>query len=187
MKDWEALKSDLIALFDEIHKDDLDGITPELAPMIELPTSPIEAIGSEKELAIYLDMHLYVLAKDGLINQEIIDRHVDFFGHHGIPSDLSEFVETIDERRNEMENGAAPMDKQALRRRWRQQLGAWLRDARIRSELTLRQVADLSGVDKNAISRIEAGRVNATIDTIFSLLEVYGDNLIIDCIKHEIR
>ncbi len=177
MKNWQALKEDLITLFNQLHKDDLNNVPAELAPMFELPTSPVEGIDSEQELAIYLDGSLYSLIKDSYITQEIVDRHIDFFREHGISTDLSDFRERVE--------GAT--DKQDIRRRWRRQLGDKLRAMRLNRDMTLRQASDLSGVDKNAISRIESGRANATIDSIFSLIEVYGDGLIIDPRKHEIR
>ncbi len=176
MKNWQALKEDLVELFNQIHKDDLNNVPAELAPMFELPTSPVCGIDSEQELAIYLDGSLYSLIKDSYITQEIVDRHIDFFREHGIPTDLSDFRVRVEAN-----------DKQDLRRRWRRQLGDKLRAMRLNQDLTLRQASELSGVDKNAISRIEAGRANATIDSIFSLIEVYGDGLIIDPRKHEIR
>ncbi len=173
MKNWQALKEDLVELFNQIHKDDLNNVPDELAPMFELPTSPVCSIDSEQELAIYLDGSLYSMIKDGYLNQEIVDRHIDFFGEHGIPTNLTEFCDRVEAK--------------DIRRHWRRQLGDKLRAMRLNRDMTLRQASELSGVDKNAISRIESGRANATIDSIFSLIEVYGDGLIIDPRKHEIR
>lgn len=187
MKDWQALKNDLVELFNQLHKDDLANVPAELAPMFELPTSPVAAIGTEEELALYLDGSLYSLIKDGYITQEIVDRHDDFFRDYGIPTNLYDFFLTVEKNREEMEESEDSSEKKAVRRRWRRQLGDRLRTMRLNRDLNIRQAAELSGVDKNAISRIEAGRVNAYIDSIFSLIEVYGGGLIIDPTKREIR
>ncbi len=60
---------------------------------------------------------------------------------------------------------------QDAKRELRQRVGAIIRTARNARELSVVELSNLTGVDKNQICRIEAGRTNATIDTIGSLAE----------------
>lgn len=188
MKDWTNLKEDLAENCEKTFRDDMSGLSPEFLAMFDEPMSiEIKKLGTEAELASYLDRHMCMLIEKGYITQEIIDKHLPLFQHHGLPTNIEEYMASVEERRKMREASADLTDPQDIRRRWRQQLGDKLRYTRRVRGLTIRQAAELSGVDKNAISRIEAGRANATIDSIFALIEAYKADLIIDTSKREIR
>jgi HTH-type transcriptional regulator/antitoxin HipB len=53
-----------------------------------------------------------------------------------------------------------------------EQLGALIRDERIRRSLTQQELADLTGTGQKTISRIENGNEGATLATVFKLLAV---------------
>jgi HTH-type transcriptional regulator/antitoxin HipB len=52
------------------------------------------------------------------------------------------------------------------------QLGALIREERVRRGLTQQQLADLTGTGQKTISRIENGNEGATLETVFRLLAV---------------
>jgi HTH-type transcriptional regulator/antitoxin HipB len=52
------------------------------------------------------------------------------------------------------------------------QLGALIREERIRRNLTQQELADLAGTGQKTISRIENGHEGATLETVFRLLAV---------------
>ena len=52
------------------------------------------------------------------------------------------------------------------------QLGALLREERIRRNLTQQELADLTGTGPKTISRIENGNEGARLETVFKLLAV---------------
>ena len=58
------------------------------------------------------------------------------------------------------------MDKQTLR----EVIGLRIKRAREKKGLTIRQLADMSGVPYTNISLIESGKKNATLDTIEKLI-----------------
>lgn len=187
MKDWEKLKEDLVERYNKTYYDTLSGTSPELLAIFEEPKSPVKDIETEEELASYLDKFFCIPIENGNLTQDIIDKHLAFFERHGLPTIIEEYLASVEERRKMREMSTDITDKQEIRRRWRQQLGDRLRVIRQVRELTIRQAAELSGVDKNIISRIEAGRANATIDSIFALIEAYKADMIIDPGKREIR
>lgn len=65
---------------------------------------------------------------------------------------------------------STPEVRQATRKR----VGRIINEARESRGLSLRALSDMSGIDKNQISRIEAGRLNATLDTITALATALG-------------
>ena len=52
------------------------------------------------------------------------------------------------------------------------QLGALIREERIRRNLTQQELAHLTGTGQKTISRIENGNEGATLETLFKLLAV---------------
>ena len=52
------------------------------------------------------------------------------------------------------------------------QLGALIREERVRRNLTQQELADLTGTGQKTISRIENGNEGATLETVFRLLAV---------------
>lgn len=74
----------------------------------------------------------------------------------------------------------SPENKKTLHRSTRKYIGQQLKEARDEAGLSIRQLASLTGVDKNQISRIEAGRANPTIDTITTLAEMLGLSIFIE-------
>ncbi len=187
MKDWEKLKEDLVERYNKNYYDTLRGTPPELLAIFEEPKSPAKDIASEEELASYLDSFFFPLIEKGNLTQDLIDKYLTLFDRHGLPINIGEYLASVDERKKIREETSDITDQQEIRRRWRQQLGDRLRGMRRVRELTIRQASELSGVDKNIISRIEAGRANATIDSIFALIEAYKADMIIDPGKREIR
>ncbi|MDE5886441.1 MAG: helix-turn-helix domain-containing protein [Muribaculaceae bacterium] len=65
------------------------------------------------------------------------------------------------------------------RQQRRKSLGNQLRDAREEIGLSLLQVEEETGISEKTIARIEAGRTNATIDTIGTLATAYNTKVII--------
>lgn len=61
-----------------------------------------------------------------------------------------------------------------INRETRQRIGAQLHETRIAKSMSLRELSEISGVDKNIICRIEAGRANTTLDTINALATALG-------------
>jgi transcriptional regulator with XRE-family HTH domain len=57
--------------------------------------------------------------------------------------------------------------------------GELLREARQRHGVTQRRLAIRAGTGQSAISRIEAGRVSPTFETLGSLLDLLGENLVV--------
>jgi HTH-type transcriptional regulator/antitoxin HipB len=53
-----------------------------------------------------------------------------------------------------------------------EQLGALIREERVRRNLTQQELADLTGTGQKTISRIENGNEGATLATVFKLLAV---------------
>lgn len=56
----------------------------------------------------------------------------------------------------------------------RKRIGRLINEAREARGLSLRALSEASGVDKNQISRIEGGRLNASLDTITALATALG-------------
>ena len=54
------------------------------------------------------------------------------------------------------------------------QLGALVREERLRRQLTQQDLADRSGTGQKTISRIETGNEGASLETVFRLLAVLG-------------
>lgn len=65
-------------------------------------------------------------------------------------------------------------DPKNVRREVRRAIGAKLKEARTAQGMTVRSLAEASGVDKSQISRIEGGRANATLDTITAMAAILG-------------
>lgn len=61
-------------------------------------------------------------------------------------------------------------NRSSVNRRFRQLVGAILKEAREKRGMSVRQLADETGVDKSMICRIEGGRSNSTIDVYCALL-----------------
>ena len=72
--------------------------------------------------------------------------------------------------------GAAPM------RPWRIKLGEALAERRKSAGLTQQQLAENTGIDQAAISRIESGRGNPTLATLEALAEGVGGALSVDVV-----
>ena len=53
-----------------------------------------------------------------------------------------------------------------------EQLGARIREERIRRNLTQQELAGLTGTGQKTISRIENGNEGATLETVFKLLAI---------------
>lgn len=68
-------------------------------------------------------------------------------------------------------------DPKEVRRGHRKRIGKALREAREEAGMSIRAVAEATGIDKGIISRTEAGRANTTIDTINLLADCYGYRL----------
>ena len=97
------------------------------------------------------------------------------------PEDIDKIIWRVDDTETEgiMLNGLPrlapsvpeePNPKRAVRKR----VGRIINEARESRGLSLRALSDMSGIDKNQISRIEAGRLNATLDTITALATALG-------------
>lgn len=65
-------------------------------------------------------------------------------------------------------------DPHDFNRETRKRIGSQLKAERERQGISIRSLAEKTGVDKNIISRIEAGRANATIDTLNALAMYLG-------------
>lgn len=187
MKDWEELKKELIERNNRNYDEFISDVIPDFQSVMEKPENLIEKIESEEEFATYLDSHLYGLIENKEMTQDMMDRYSTFLGNHGIATNIEEYLQSWEERRREWERSYNADEEKDVKRRWRRQLGERLRVMRTVRNMTMRQASELSGVDKNAISRIEAGRANAAIDSIFALIEAYKDSMIIDYEKREIR
>ena len=61
----------------------------------------------------------------------------------------------------------------------RDKVGAQLRDARVKANLTCDQLADVSGVSKSTISKIENGKWSVSVDMLEKLLPPLGVDLYI--------
>lgn len=59
------------------------------------------------------------------------------------------------------------------------QAGAILRSARLRAGLTQRQLADRAHTKQSAISRLEAGTVSPTVETLERLVGAAGSELVL--------
>lgn len=92
----------------------------------------------------------------------------------------SEYV-AVSQRMTDYAYSQGLMEKSSYRtikrREARQRLGKELKEAREAAGLSIREAEARTGVDKNVISRTEAGRANTTIDTINELAECYGCRL----------
>lgn len=67
---------------------------------------------------------------------------------------------------------SAPDDDQVFARR--RQIGAELRDARLAAGLTQEEVANLIGLDRPSVVRIEAGQVDPRLSTLLRLGAAVG-------------
>lgn len=101
-------------------------------------------------------------AEDNNQSGEIIIGCNDAAGFHG------NVVEVIivegDDDNPEGEDSSLSANRDTRRR-----IGAAIRAARVAKVMSIRDLADKSGVSKNQICRIETGRLNATIDTLNAL------------------
>lgn len=61
----------------------------------------------------------------------------------------------------------------------RRRIGQQLKDARMAQNISVRSLAEQSGVDKSSICRIEAGRLNSGIDNLTRLAEILGLKLVL--------
>ncbi|MDE6026669.1 MAG: helix-turn-helix domain-containing protein, partial [Muribaculaceae bacterium] len=101
-----------------------------------------------------------------------------------LPSDASE-IDTITWRvdNTEMEGvifEGLPMlspwtpNPKKLGREHRKRIGEAFKDAREEMSLSIRDVEESTGISKNIICRLEAGRANATIATLKTIADSYG-------------
>lgn len=65
-------------------------------------------------------------------------------------------------------------DPKNERRVIRRRIGATLKEARIAKGMSVRDLADASGADKNQICRIEVARVNPRLDTVIAMASALG-------------
>ena len=68
-------------------------------------------------------------------------------------------------------------DPKNVRREHRKRIGKALREAREEAGMSIRAVAEATGIDKSIICRTEAGRANTTMDTLNTLADCYGYRL----------
>ncbi len=61
-----------------------------------------------------------------------------------------------------------------IKRRVRKDLGEEIRDARVDAGYTLRDLAKMTGIAFNHISRIEQGQYNVTLDTLALIADALG-------------
>ena len=73
----------------------------------------------------------------------------------------------------------APGALEASARAWRAAIGFEIAERRRAASLTQQQLAEKTGIDQAAISRIESGRANPTIDTLSALAEGVGASLLV--------
>lgn len=64
-------------------------------------------------------------------------------------------------------------------RETRRRIGQQLKEARMAQNISVRSLAEQSGVDKSSICRIEAGRLNVGIDNLSRLAEIIGLKLVL--------
>ena len=57
--------------------------------------------------------------------------------------------------------------------------GALLRETRLRHRVSQEQLASRAGTTQSAISRIEAGRVSSSVETLRELLYLLGEDLVL--------
>lgn len=70
-------------------------------------------------------------------------------------------------------------DIQDSSRQTRERLAARLKAIRDKRGLTVRQLADICGLSRNHISRLEQGRYNFTIDTLSKVCEALGISILL--------
>lgn len=153
MEDWRQLRDELASA--EENQDNYGA----LAAMFETTESAMREYDTEDSFADYLEASLSGYIKDGILTDEITARHRDFFDRHGISPDIQDYRSDC--------------------RRIRKHIGRQLRDARDTCGLEISDVAEYTGIDKGLISRIEAGRANAEIDTISILAKTYNATITI--------
>ena len=73
----------------------------------------------------------------------------------------------------------APGDANPPARSWCAVLGPQIARKRRAAGLTQQQLAEKTGIDQAAISRIESGRANPTLNTLDSLVEGVGSSLLV--------
>lgn len=101
-------------------------------------------------------------AEDNNQSGEIIISCNDAAGFHGNVVEV--IVVEGDDDTPEGEDTSLSANRDTRRR-----IGAAIHAARVDAKISIRDLADKSGISKNQICRIEAGRLNATIDTLNAL------------------
>lgn len=66
------------------------------------------------------------------------------------------------------------MDQEEYKINLREEAGRQLKEARKKAGLTLRDLAEKTGIAYNYISRVELGRHNVTLDTISAISNALG-------------
>ena len=84
----------------------------------------------------------------------------------------------------EFEGHDVPQPKRASRS-WCEELGPKIASRRKSLGITQRELAEKTGIDQAAISRIESGRANPTLDTLDALAQAVGASLRIDFSSRE--
>lgn len=74
----------------------------------------------------------------------------------------------------------APASSALPSRSWCQTIGPKIAEKRKAAGMTQRELAEKTGIDQAAISRIESGRANPTLNTLDALVEGVGSSLLIE-------
>lgn len=178
MKDWELLRDELVAADEKI-----DHYGPFAEIMEEPYSSPLRK-ESEEELSNAIEIHMLHYINLCILTNDIVDRYRDFFDRTGLETDLDKVVAEAEAKRKWKESYVEmvpppypPDQRKELCRKYRRSIGLQLRSMREKRGYTIREVMEATGIDKNIISRTEAGRSNTTIDTLAVLSDFYGIDL----------
>ena len=180
MKDFELLRDEIAEREERLPKD------PVLEMLVEMPEhSLFRDCKTEDALASSIATQMAGLVRVGVMTQELVNRYLDFFLRHGLPTDVDDVLMARDMEiardLAEDQDAYAPRPEKQMadrlaevRRDNRKTMGATLRRIREERQLSIRDVEERTGISKNIICRTEAGRSNTTIDTIAVLADCYG-------------
>lgn len=178
--DWEMLRDELAAKDIAEQKSNWEG----LSLLLDLPSEPTSSYmdaKSDQQLADMMEGSYTHLVITGQLTKEMVERYADFFDRTGLETDLDKYINEVRaewKRKDSYGDTVAPISpaeqRKALCREYRRSIGWQLKEMRTKSGYTLRQVEEATGINKNIISRTEAGRANTTIDTLAVLTDFYG-------------
>lgn len=179
MKDWEMLRDEMAQAEETAISEN-----PIMTQLLNIDKSSLRDFQSEDAFADYIEVGFDSYITDGVVTDETVEKYRDFFDRHGLPTDLKAVMA---EKQAEFARKQALWDAQEFEhpleeerdyksdcRRIRKTIGRQLRDARISRGDSLTYASERTGIPEGLISRIEAGRANAEIDTISILAKTYN-------------